>query len=194
VLVDGQEVFLSASVGIAVAAGTDSPESLLRDADAAMYRAKENGRARCEFFDSTMRTEATARLETQSALHRALERDELRVHYQPVVDLGSGAVAGVEALVRWDHPQHGLVPPSSFIPLAEETGLIVPIGNWVLEQAAAQLARWQETRPGRPLMVNVNISARQLRQPDLIQVLMATLAATGIDPSSLCLELTETTF
>ena len=194
VMVDGQEVFLSASVGIAVAGDKSSPESLLRDADAAMYRAKENGRARCEFFDATMRTEATARLQTQSALHRAVERDELRVHYQPVVNLRSGAIAGVEALVRWEHPQRGLVPPADFIPLAEETGLIVPVGTWVLEQAAAQLARWQELRPGRSLMVNINLSARQLRQPDLIQVLMGTLAATGIDPAALCLELTETSF
>ena len=179
VVVDGQEIFLSASIGIAMADGTGSPESLLRDADAAMYRAKEKGRARCEFFDATMRTEALDHLETQSALHRALERDELRVHYQPVVDLASGAVAGVEALVRWEHPQHGLVSPASFIPLAEETGLIVPIGAWVLDQATAQVARWRERSWGRSLTVNVNLSARQLRQPDLIPTLMAGLLAVG---------------
>jgi diguanylate cyclase (GGDEF)-like protein/PAS domain S-box-containing protein len=194
VLVDGQEVFLSASVGIAVADGAGSPDSLLRDADAAMYRAKENGRARCEFFDATMRTEATAHLETQSALHRAIERDELRVFYQPVVDLESGVMTGVEALVRWDHPQHGLVSPASFIPLAEETGLIVPIGAWVLEEATAQLARWRERSWGRALTVNVNLSARQLRQPDLVPTLMAALLHSGTEPAALCLELTETTF
>jgi diguanylate cyclase (GGDEF)-like protein len=194
VVVDGQEIFLSASIGIAMADGTGSPESLLRDADAAMYRAKEKGRARCEFFDATMRTEALVHLETQSALHRALERDELRVFYQPVVDLTSGAVTGVEALVRWQHPQHGLVSPASFVPLAEETGLIVPIGAWVLDRATAQLARWRERSWGRTLTVNVNLSARQLRQPDLIPALMSALLESGTDPASLCLELTETTF
>jgi diguanylate cyclase (GGDEF)-like protein len=193
-VVDGQEIFLSASIGIAMADGTGTPESLLRDADAAMYRAKEKGRARCEFFDATMRTEALDHLETQSALHRALERDELRVFYQPVVDLASGLVTGVEALVRWEHPQHGLVPPASFIPLAEETGLIVPIGAWVLDEAMAQAARWRERSWGRSLTVNVNLSARQLRQPDLIPGLMASLLASGTDPTQLCLELTETTF
>ncbi|HEX6380415.1 MAG TPA: EAL domain-containing protein [Acidimicrobiia bacterium] len=194
VVVDGQEIFLSASIGIAMAGGTGTPESLLRDADAAMYRAKAKGRARCEFFDATMRTEALDHLETQSALHRALERDELRVFYQPVVDLASGVVTGVEALVRWEHPQQGLVSPASFIPLAEETGLIVPIGAWVLDQATAQAARWRERSWGRSLTMNVNLSARQLRQPDLIPRLMAALLATGTDPSQLCLELTETTF
>ena len=194
VIVDGQEIFLSASIGIAMADGTGSPESLLRDADAAMYRAKEKGRARSEFFDATMRTEALDHLETQSALHRALERDELRVFYQPVVDLASGAVAGVEALVRWEHPRHGLVSPASFVPLAEETGLIVPIGAWVLDQATAQAARWRERSWGRSLTVNVNLSARQLRQSDLIPTLMASLLASDTDPSLLCLELTETTF
>ena len=194
VMVHGHEIFLSASIGIAVADGAGSPESLLRDADAAMYRAKEKGRARSEFFDATMRTEALDHLETQSALHRALERDELRVFYQPVVDVNSGAVAGVEALVRWEHPQHGLVSPASFIPLAEETGLIVPIGAWVLDQATAQLSRWRDRSWGRNLTVNVNLSARQLRQPDLIPTLMAALLESGTDPARLCLELTETTF
>jgi len=194
VVVDGQELFLSASIGIAMADGTGSPESLLRDADAAMYRAKEKGRSRSEFFDATMRTEALDHLETQSALHRALERDELRVHYQPVVDLASGAVTGVEALVRWEHPQNGLVSPASFVPLAEETGLIVPIGAWVLDQATAQAARWRDRSWGRNLTVNVNLSARQLRQPDLIPALMSGLLESGTDPALLCLELTETTF
>jgi diguanylate cyclase (GGDEF)-like protein/PAS domain S-box-containing protein len=194
VVIDGQEVFLSASIGIAVSDGGDSPESLLRDADAAMYRAKAKGRARCEFFDATMRTEAIGHLETQSALHRALERDELRVYYQPVVELSTGAVTGVEALVRWEHPHHGLVPPGSFIPVAEENGLIVPIGEWVLGEAAAQLARWKQQPWGRTLTANVNLSARQLRQADLVPALMGALLRSGLGPETLCLELTETTF
>ncbi|HEV7864593.1 MAG TPA: EAL domain-containing protein, partial [Acidimicrobiia bacterium] len=194
VLVDGQEVFLSASIGIAVADDTGAPENLLRDADAAMYRAKAKGRARCEFFDATMRTEAIENLEMQSSLHRAIERDELRVFYQPVVDLESGAMTGVEALVRWEHPQHGLVSPASFIPLAEETGLIVAIGTWVLNEATAQLARWRDRSWGRSLTVNVNLSARQLKQPDLLPTLMAALLDSGLEPGALCLELTETTF
>jgi diguanylate cyclase (GGDEF)-like protein/PAS domain S-box-containing protein len=194
ILVDGQEIFLTASVGIAVADRACSPDSLLRDADAAMYRAKERGRARSEFFDATMRTEAIEHLETQSALHRAIERDELRVFYQPVIELATGAVTGVEALVRWEHPQHGLVSPASFIPLAEETGLIVPIGAWVLEQATAQLARWRAQSWGRSLTLNVNLSARQLRQPDLMATLLSSLLSSGIEPAALCLELTETAF
>jgi diguanylate cyclase (GGDEF)-like protein len=193
VLVDGQEIFLSASVGIALSDGTTSPDGLLRDADAAMYRAKEQGRARSEFFDATMRTAAVVRLETQSALHRAVEREELRLHYQPVVHLASGSLAGVEALLRWEHPQHGLIAPASFIPLAEETGLIVPIGRWTIERAVAQLAHWQRTQPGRPLTVNVNLSARQLRQPDLADSVAEIIGAHGIDPAALCLELTEST-
>jgi len=194
ILIDGQEVFLSVSTGIATSDGTAGSDSLLRDADAAMYRAKEKGRARSEYFDATMRTEAIEHLEIQSALHRAIERDELRVHYQPVVDLATGAVTGMEALVRWDHPQHGLVSPASFVPVAEETGLIVPVGAWVLNESMAQLARWRDHSWGRGLTMNVNLSARQLRQPDLIPSLMAMLLETGTDPGTVCLELTETTF
>jgi len=194
VVIEGQEIFLSASIGIAVADGTGGSDSLLRDADAAMYRAKEKGRARCEFFDATMRTEAIAHLETQSALHRAIERDELRVFYQPVVDLDTSVVVGVEALLRWDQPQHGLVSPASFVPLAEETGLIVPIGAWVVQETTAQLARWRAHDWGSALTANVNLSARQLRQPDLIPTLMSALLDSGLEPGALCLELTETTF
>jgi diguanylate cyclase (GGDEF)-like protein len=196
VLVDGQEVFLSASVGIATSdgAGGGTPSSLLRDADAAMYRAKEKGRDRAEFFDAAMRTEATESLEIQSALHRAIERDELLLHYQPVVDLATGAVAGVEALIRWAHPTLGLVSPAQFIPLAEETGLIAPIGAWVIGEATAQLARWRTQPWGRSLTVSVNLSARQLRQPELIPDLMASLLASGVDAEAVCLELTESTF
>ena len=193
-LVEGQEIFLSVSVGVAVSSGSESPEGLLSQADAAMYRAKEQGRARHEFFDETMRTEAARRLDTESALHRAIEREELRVFYQPVVDLHSGMVTGVEALVRWMHPQRGLVGPGSFIPLAEETGLIVPIGEWVLEEAAGQVARWRDARGGVPLDLSVNLAARQLRQPRLAESVQAVLTRTGLDPACLYLELTESSF
>ena len=142
--VDGSEVFLSASIGIAFGRGAEATaEGLLRDADAAMYRAKEGGRARVEFFDEPMRTEAAGRLELQNALHRALDRGELRLLYQPIVDLGSSRLVGVEALLRWRHPDLGLLGPSSFIPLAEEAGLIVPIGEWLIGEAARMCARWQ---------------------------------------------------
>ncbi|MGH9036124.1 MAG: putative bifunctional diguanylate cyclase/phosphodiesterase, partial [Acidimicrobiia bacterium] len=193
-LVNGQEVFLSFSVGVAVGTATDSPEGLIRDADAAMYRAKTQGRARFEFFDENMRTEAMERLDIESALHRAVERDELRVFYQPVISLSSGEVVGVEALVRWQHPERGLLGPYSFIPLAEETGLITPIGQWVLEQAAGQWRRWQNARPDSPLTLKVNLSAQQLRRPQLADSVRAVLDATGLEPGLLCLELTESSF
>ena len=145
--VKGGEVFLSASVGISMAGMGSSAEELLRDADAAMYRAKEQGRSRIEFFDEGMRTEAGVRLEVQNALHRALERDELRLLYQPVIDLPTGRMIGVEALLRWAHPEQGMLPPGLFIPMAEELGLIVPIGEWVFAEAARQWATWRRLAP-----------------------------------------------
>ncbi|MGH9039256.1 MAG: putative bifunctional diguanylate cyclase/phosphodiesterase [Acidimicrobiia bacterium] len=193
-LVNGQEVFLSVSVGVAVGGATDDPEGLIRDADAAMYRAKAEGRARFEFFDQNMRTEAMERIDIESALHRAVERDELRVFYQPVIGLNSGEVMAVEALVRWQHPERGLLPPKSFIPLAEETGLIVPIGQWVLEEATAQWRRWQDERPDSPLILKVNLSAQQLRRPQLSDWVRTVLETTAMDPARLCLELPESSF
>ena len=187
--IDGGEVFLSVSIGVALSASSESPEELLRDADAAMYRAKERGRARVEVFDETMRIESAVRLETQSALHRALERAEFLVLYQPVVDLRTGTMAGAEALVRWSHPEHGLLDPTRFIPVAEESGLIVPIGRWVLEEAVRQHARWGKDRPD--FVLGVNLSARQLRQPDLVDVVRDTVTRHGLDPRRLSLELTE---
>src|SRR5439155_3488529 len=135
-----------------------SAQALLRDADTAMYRAKEQGPARVEFFDETMRSRAAARLAIHNDLHRAMERDELHVLYQPLVDLSSREIVGVEALLRWAHPDHGMIDPATFIPAAEESGLIVPIGNWVLDQAARQWARWRVEFPERdPLVVSVNL-------------------------------------
>jgi diguanylate cyclase (GGDEF)-like protein len=193
-LVAGQEVFLSVSVGVAVAAPGDSPEELLRDADAAMYRAKDSGRARCEFFDERMRTQAARRLETESALHRATERHELRLDYQPVVEIATGRIVGVEALVRWQHPEHGLLGPASFIPLAEETGLIVPMGNWVLHEALRQWSRWRRHSEAQALTLAVNLSAGQLCDPNLAATVADALTRYGVGPWELCLELTESSF
>jgi diguanylate cyclase (GGDEF)-like protein/PAS domain S-box-containing protein len=190
--VEGGEVFVTVSVGIAIAEQSVSPDELLRDADVAMYQAKQRGRARCEFFDEAMRTEAARRLETATALHRSLERNEIETHYQPMIDLATGAIIGVEALVRWNHPERGLIPPGMFIPLAEEQGLIVPIGATVLDDACSQWARWRSELPDRePLVLNVNISARQLHSPEFVESIRAVLLAYGVDPGALCLELTE---
>jgi len=190
-LLEDGEVFLATSLGIAIARGNDDrAEDLIRDADAAMYRAKERGKGRYEIFDEAMRADAVARLETESALRRAVERGELRLHYQPEVDLATGDVHGFEALVRWDHPARGLLGPNAFIPLAEETGLIVPIGEWVLREACTEAARWA-TVTSEPLTLSVNLSARQLAQQDLVAMVRRAMAETGINPATLCLEITE---
>jgi diguanylate cyclase (GGDEF)-like protein/PAS domain S-box-containing protein len=193
-----EERELRVCITIGIALGTDSsqpPEGLQRDADAAMYRAKEMGRARAEIFDSAMRQRAVSRLDLEGELRRAIDNDELRLHYQPVVDLATSRVLGVEALVRWEHPTRGLVPPAAFVPIAEETGLIVPIGDWVLRTATEQLASWMADTGsrGRTLTMAVNLSGRQLSSPDLVESVEATLARTGVHPSQLCLEITEST-
>jgi len=191
-VIDNQEINVTASLGIAVADGDATPESLLRDADTAMYRAKAFGNGRIELFDEALRAKVERRLATASALHRALEREELIVHYQPVVDLSTGAMVSAEALLRWEHPDGHLVGPDEFIPLAEETGLIVPIGAWVLEQACMQLAQWQRTEPS--MSVAVNLSVRQILAPDIAGLIEGVLQRTGVRPESLCLELTESVF
>jgi len=190
--IGGEEIFLTVSVGIAIAGPGASSETLLRNADAAMYRAKEQGRARCEFFDETMQTEAATRLELQTALNWAVQRDEMRVFYQPLINIASGAPVGVEALVRWQHPDRGIVTPADFIPLAEDSGLIVPIGRSVLDRAAADFAAWRTVVPADPFTIAVNLSAHQLRHPGLLEQVRTTLAEYELAPSSLCLELTET--
>jgi len=188
------EHFVSASVGIALAeSGDQQPEMLIRDADAAMYRAKERGRARYELFDADMRARAVARLRIENDLRRALEREELRLEYQPVVSLRDGSITVVEALVRWSHPERGIVGPNEFIPVAEECGLIEPIGRWVLAEACRQAAQWHEGNPdSAPVGISVNLSPRQMVQADLPQVVAHALAASGIDPSTVSLEITET--
>jgi diguanylate cyclase (GGDEF)-like protein/PAS domain S-box-containing protein len=192
-LVAGSDHFVTVSIGIVVAeGGGHSPDELLRNADAAMYRAKDRGRARYELYDEVMRARAVGRLRIENELRRALERDELRLHYQPVVNLRDGSISGVEALLRWEHPQRGLVAPGDFIPVAEESGLIEPIGAWVLEQACTQAAAWQARRPdAAPLGVSVNLSARQVAQRDLAPTVERILERAGLQPSCLSLEITE---
>jgi diguanylate cyclase (GGDEF)-like protein/PAS domain S-box-containing protein len=192
----GADHFVTASIGIAVARSTGrepiDPELLIRDADAAMYRAKERGRGRCEVFDAAMRAGAVRRLETERELRHALDRDELELHYQPVVALGSGEIVGFEALVRWNHPERGLLDPGEFVSIAEESGLIEPIGRWVQETACRQALGWHELRPDqRPLDVAVNLSVRQVAHRDLADQVRELLARTGLDPVNLRLEVTE---
>ena len=186
--VNGDDVYVTASTGIALAAEGLSPEDLLRAADTAMYRAKRWARPH-QVFDETMRVRSAARLSMESALHRALEREEFRLHYQPAVSILDGRIVGVEALLRWERPDVGLVPPAEFIPVAEESGLIVPIGRWVLEEACRQAGQWR--RFGRETWLSLNLSAHQLTAPDLVEEVRAALQETGTDPARLHLEITE---
>ena len=192
-LPDGEERFLSASVGIALAAGSrELPEDLLRDADAAMYRAKARGKARWELFDERMRARARERIETESALHRALERNEFRLFYQPIVSLTEARYVGVEALVRWQHPERGLVAPQDFVTLAEETGLVVPLGAWVLRDVCRQYGEWRkDARVDPNLVIAVNLSAKQISHPGIVETVEAALSHSQLPARSLCLEITE---
>jgi len=184
-VVEGEEIFVTGSIGIALGGGRgDDP---LRNADFAMYRAKSGGRDCYEFFEEGMRAAVVERLELESDFKRAVEREEFVLHYQPIVELETGSISGLEALLRWEHPARGLVPPLAFVPLAEETGAIVSIGRWVLREACRRATTWEA-----PLIVSVNLSARQLQQPDLVDEIAQMLADTALDPSRLMLELTET--
>jgi diguanylate cyclase (GGDEF)-like protein len=185
--------FATASIGIALSSsGYDRPEDILRDADTAMYRAKENGKARYEVFDHGMHARAVSRLQLESDLRHAIEQNEFCVYYQPIVSLQTGRLAGFEALVRWNHPRRGLVLPADFIPVAEETGLIVPIGEWVLNEACAQVREWQINSPShRSLSLSVNLSARQVAQPDLLERIKGALETSKLNPHYLKLEITE---
>ena len=191
---EGKEVFVRASVGIATADGqrTGDVEELLRNADVAMYMAKERGKGRYQVFEPAMHDTALKRLELKADLQRAIEHEEYRLHYQPVIELETGRITGVEALVRWIHPVRGLVPPLDFIPLAEETGLIVPIGRWVMREACRFGVELQARFPNDPpLHMAVNLSARQISRPELVDEVREILVETGLDPGSLILEITE---
>jgi diguanylate cyclase (GGDEF)-like protein/PAS domain S-box-containing protein len=190
---EGREVFTTMSIGIAPGdAQYQTPAEILRDADTAMYRAKSLGKARCEVFDAEMRADAIARLEMENDLQRALGRREFVLHYQPKVKLQDGKLVGFEALLRWQHPTRGLISPTRFIPLAEETGLIVPIGLWVLREACSTMHQWHSKFPTNPpLEISVNLSMRQFRQQDLVDQIAQILKETGLEPSALQLEITE---
>jgi diguanylate cyclase (GGDEF)-like protein/PAS domain S-box-containing protein len=189
----GKEFFETVSIGIAVSAPHyANAEEMLRDADIAMYWAKSNGRATHEVFITGMHSSAMAKLQLENDLRRSLERGELVLHYQPIVRLDDARILGFEALLRWNHPQRGFILPSEFIPVAEEAGLIIPIGRWVLEEACARATQWQ-TAFGRPdLTISVNLSGRQLVQSTFLGEVERVLATTSIAPSTLCLEITET--
>ena len=194
---EAKDVFIRASIGIASAehtqkSGPEGAEELLRNADVAMYMAKEGGKGRYQVFEPAMHDTALKRLELKADLQRAVDNTEFVLHYQPVIELSTGMIEGFEALLRWMHPQRGMVPPLDFIPLAEETGLIVPIGRWVLKEAAARAKELQERYPSNPpLHMAVNLSARQLQRPELVTEVAEILMQTQLDPQDLVLEITE---
>ncbi|MDE3018598.1 MAG: EAL domain-containing protein [Nitrospirota bacterium] len=188
---DGQEVFISASIGIALfPLDGESADQLLKNADTATYHAKQSGRSNYQFYSQSMNASAGERLAIENRLHKALEREEFLLHYQPLVALDTGRIIGAEALVRWQHPELGLVSPMQFIPIAEETGLIIPLGEWVLQRACAQTRVWHEMGLGG-LRVAVNLSARQFQRQNLLHVVTRILLATDLNPRCLDLELTE---
>jgi EAL domain-containing protein (putative c-di-GMP-specific phosphodiesterase class I) len=188
-----REIVVTASVGIARGVHGLTADELLRDADVAMYQAKERGRDRTELFGKSMRARMMLRVELEHSLRRAILCDEFRLHYQPTLDLETGRPLLVEALLRWDHPDRGLVPPDQFIPIAEETRLIVPIGSWALREACRQVASWRRSEPAlADLHVSVNLSACQFADDDLVELVAEALRASGLDPDALWLEITET--
>jgi diguanylate cyclase (GGDEF)-like protein/PAS domain S-box-containing protein len=190
---DGREVVVTASIGIAIAgAGLETADSLLRNADVAMYRAKGDGKAGYVVFEPSMHIDALTRLDLENDLRRAIDNHQLRVHYQPIVVMESGQVSEVEALVRWEHPTRGLMQPADFIPMAEETGLIIPLGKWVLEQGCLQLAEWHRQFPSAPpLTLSVNLSPRQFQKPFLVADVIQALLEAGLAANCLKLEITE---
>jgi diguanylate cyclase (GGDEF)-like protein/PAS domain S-box-containing protein len=193
-LEDGSELYVTACIGAAIARPGTAAEDLVREADAALYRAKDRGRAAIEFFDEDLRSRARSRVDLGAALRRALERGELYLVHQPVVTLGDVTLRGSEALIRWNHPDRGVINPIDFIPLAEETGLIVPVGEWVLSEALRQIAKWRSRFPMvGEYNVAINLSARQLASPDLVAAVAGALKSSEVPADSVYLEITEST-
>jgi diguanylate cyclase (GGDEF)-like protein/PAS domain S-box-containing protein len=189
---EGHRMFVSASIGIALSSTGSTPEALLGNADTAMYHAKENGKSRFEFFNDGLRERIISRFDTETGLRRAIDEHQLVVYYQPIVSLSANSICGFEALVRWNHPERGLVFPGEFIPVAEESDLILLLGRWVLRESCRQMAEWKRNfAPDPPLTVSVNVSSRQLSDPRLIEHVESALAETGLNPESLVLEMTE---
>jgi diguanylate cyclase (GGDEF)-like protein len=194
-VVEGRELFLRTSIGVALGtARQNSPEDLLRDADTAMYEAKEAGLG-YRMFDPAMYERVVGRLELENELRRAIEAEEFVVHYQPIMSLKTGEMWGVEALVRWSHPERGLLDPWEFIAVAEQSGIVVPMGEGVLEEACGQAKEWQEEHPRIPaLVISVNLSARQLQRPDIAQIVERVMKKTGLESRYLRLDITETVY
>jgi diguanylate cyclase (GGDEF)-like protein len=190
---DGRQLNVPASIGIALAGRTRATmEELMRNADLAMYEAKRRGGAQWRVFEESMHTVALGRLELGTELQRAVDEAQFELHFQPIVTLDTADVIGAEALIRWRHPERGLLAPKQFLPLAEQSGLIVPMGRWALADACRTLAEWQETYPQtHPMYLSVNVSMRQLREPGIVQDVRVALAEAGIEPRQLVLEITE---
>jgi diguanylate cyclase (GGDEF)-like protein len=191
--IGGYEHATSASIGVALSTGaSEQPEYVLRSADIAMYRAKNSGRGRYEMFDRAMHAEALTRLQIESDLRHAFERDEFFLHYQPIVSIPEGRIIGAEALIRWRHFERGIVSPATFVPVAEDTGLVVPLGRWVLREACRQAKEWESRgHNGQGFAISVNLSVREFAQPDLVRAVAQILEETGLKPQSLRIEITE---
>ncbi|MGA2848684.1 MAG: EAL domain-containing protein [Terracidiphilus sp.] len=190
--IDGRKMFISASIGIALSSTGDKPEELLHNADTAMYHAKTNGKARSEFFSEGLRQEGVTRFEIEMGLRKAIDSGQLVLHYQPIVSASDRRLCGFEALVRWNHPERGLILPAEFIPIAEGSELIVLLGRWVLAESCRQMADWHKRIPSdHPLTINVNVSSRQLSDSHLMEDVQSALAESGLNPKSLALEMTE---
>jgi EAL domain-containing protein (putative c-di-GMP-specific phosphodiesterase class I) len=191
-VVKGRELSVGGSIGIALHEGAAaSTDDLLRDADAAMYCAKSRGRDRFELFEPSMHTRAVELFELNTDLQKGLDQGQFVLHYQPILDLAAQELRGVEALVRWQHPERGLLAPAEFIPVAEQTGLIVPLGLWVLREACRQMKAWRDAFPERQPSLSVNLSPRQLYETDLVRQVRGVLDETRLDPGALILEITE---